>query len=233
MKTKNKLFTLLAVICCLITAASTATVLSVILIPSVTIRHMLFFALIGISIVFAVLTVIFMCEAITNDKVKRVAVRTTVIISFCAYVLIFFGILLLVKAFTNYQSFNFVYNKNWLAESLPNLIPFKPTVTRISSLFSGKMGFAIFAFESLGNILAYIPLALFLPAMFKSKRSFESFLPTIVFITVSVELFQGMFGVGSCRLDDVIFGAGAACIVYAILKLPKIQKFFDNSYIYF
>ncbi|MBQ7714304.1 MAG: VanZ family protein [Clostridia bacterium] len=233
MKTSKKLFTLLAAVCCLITAVSTAIVLAVILIPSVTIRHMLFFVLIGISIVFAIFTVIFACEAITNDKVRRVAVRTTVIIFFCTYVLIFIGILLLVKAYSNYQNFNFAYNKNWLEESLPNLIPFRPTVSKISSLVSGETRFTRFVFEALGNTLAYVPLALFLPALFKSKRNFESFLPTIVFITVSVELFQGMFGVGSCRLDDVIFGAGAACIVYAILKRPKIQKFFEEKYIYF
>ena len=69
--------------------------------------------------------------------------------------------------------------------------------------------------------------------MFKGMRHFDSFLPTMVFISVATELFQGMFGLGSCQIDDFILGVGTACLVFYILRRPKVIKFLDSKHIYF
>jgi|GEM_PF-2732949 glycopeptide antibiotics resistance protein len=233
MKTGKKLFAVLAVISGLIAIAAAAVIVAVMVVPTMTIRIRFFFACIVAAVVFTILAVIFLCKAIKNERAKKIIVRITVVVSFIVYLTMFFGVLFLVKAFTNHISFVFAYNKNWLQESLPNLIPLKHTIMDIYGAITGGRRVLVVLFELLGNMLAYVPLAFFLPAMFKNLRRFDSFLPTIVFITISIELFQGMFGIGSCQIDDFLLGAGCACIAFYFLRRPKVIKYLNSKYIYF
>lgn len=233
MNSRKRLFAVLALISGAVTLASSSVIVAKMFIPGMTVRLRFFFSCIFCAFVFAVLTVLFVCEAIKNENAKKVIVRTTVIVSFVAYLSLFLGLLFLIKAFSNHQAFAFSYNKDWLRDSLPNLIPLKHTATAIYNTLAGNKRFLNGLVEILGSIVLYMPFAFFLPAMFKNMRRFDTFLPTIVFITIAVEIFQGMFGLGSCRIDDFILGAGGACLAFFILRRPRVIKFFTSKHVYF
>ena len=233
MKKNRKLFAALAIISGLLGLAAAAVVISVMVIPSVEIRLRLFYACLAAVVLFAVLVVIFTCEALENEKTKNVIVKTTMICTFVVYLITYFGFLFLIKAYSNHDMFSFTYNRNWLKDALPGLIPFKSTAKMIYETLFGNRAFSRTALEIGGNMLALVPFAFFLPAMFKNMRHFDSFLPMMVFISVATEIFQGMFGLGSCQIDDFILGVGTACLVFYILRRPKVIKFLDSKHIYF
>ena len=229
----KRLYTLLASVSILIEAVSGLFIVAVMVLPEISVNPIYFFASIVAFIIFFALTVIFICRAVSDEKTKKTIVRTTMIVAFAVYLIMFAGFLFLVKAYTNHSGFMFKYNKEWLKNALPGLIPFKSTLKMIYGTFTGSRNAVLTMFELGGNIFAFVPFAFFLPAMFKSMRHFDSFLPMIVFITVATEIFQGMFGLGSCMIDDFILGAGAACLAFYILRRKKIINYFVEKYIYF
>ncbi len=233
MNKSRKVFAVLAILSGLMAIASAVVITAVMLIPTVQIRLRTFYLSLASIVVFAVLVVIFTCKAITNEKTKNVIVKTTMICTFVVYLITYFGFLFLIKAYSNHDLFSFSYNRNWLKDALPGLIPLKTTAREIYQTVRGNRAFSRTVLEIGGNMLAYVPLAFFLPAMFKSMRHFDSFLPVIVFISAATEIFQGMFRLGSCQTDDFILGVCTACIVFYILRRPKVIKYLDSKHIYF
>ena len=233
MKKNRKVLIVLAVISGLLALAAAAVVCAVMLLPSVQIRLRTFYGCLAAVVVFSVLVVIFTCEALTNENAKKTIVKITMICTFAVYLIVYFGFLFLIKAYSNHDAFSFTYNRNWLKEALPGLIPLKSTAKMIYDTLFGSRAVSRTLVELGGNMFALVPFAFFLPAMFKGMRHFDSFLPTMVFISVATELFQGMFGLGSCEIDDFILGVGTACLVFYILRRPKIIKFLDSKHIYF
>ena len=233
MNKNRKIYAVFAVICGLLALAAALVVAAVMLVPGVQIRLRLFYSCLAAVVVFSVLVVVFTCRAMTNEKVKNTIVKTTMICTFAVYLITYFGFLFLIKAYSNHDIFSFTYNRNWLKDSLPGLIPLKSTAKIVYQTLLGNRNFSRTALEIGGNMLAYVPLAFFLPAMFKSMRHFDSFLPVIVFISAATELFQGMFGLGSCQTDDFLLGVGTACLVFYILRRPGVIKYLDSKHIYF
>ena len=233
MEKNKRLYAFLASFSMLIGAAAGAFIVAVMVLPDISVNPRYFFASIAAFVVFFALTIIFICKAVTNEKTKKTIVRVTMIVAFTVYLIMFFGFLFLIKAYSNHAGFLFSYNKEWLKNALPGMIPFKHTFMKIFETFKGTRNFSRTILELGGNIFAFVPFAFFLPAMFKSMRHFDSFLPMIVFITIATEIFQGMFGLGSCRIDDFLLGAGFACLAFYILRRPKIIKFFVEKHIYF
>ncbi len=233
MEKSRKIFAVLAVISGLAGLAAAGVVAASMLLPTVRIRLRLYYACIAAVILFAILVVIFTCRAITDEKKKNVIVKTTVICTFVVYLIIYFGVLFLAKAYSNHDSFVFAYNKNWLKDALPGLIPLKRTAKMIYDTLFGNRHISRTLFEIGGYMLSLVPFSFFLPAMFKHMRHFDSFLPTIVFISVATEMFQGMFRLGSCMIDDFILGVGTACLAFYILRRPKVVKYLDSKHIYF
>ena len=233
MKKNRKLFAALAIVSGLFGLAAAAVVVAASAIPGVDIRLRAFYACLAAVVLFAILVVIFTCKALTDEKAKKVIVKTTMICTFVVYLITYFGFLFLIKAYSNHDLFSFTYNRNWLKDSLPGLIPFKTTAKMIYETLFGNRHFSRTLIDIGGNMLSLVPFAFFLPAMFKNMRHFDSFLPTIVFISVATEIFQGMFGLGSCMIDDFILGVGTACLVFYILRRPKVIKYLDSKHIYF
>lgn len=67
-----------------------------------------------------------------------------------------------------------------------------------------------------GNIVMFVPLGIFLPALFLKMRKFRLFLPTFVLIIVCVEVIQAFTLLGSCDIDDLILNVAGGCVGYLI-----------------
>ncbi len=125
----------------------------------------------------------------------------------------------------NSEMFNSYINNSF------NIIPFNTIVSYIKSYISGNTAFYIFMYNIIGNIVALMPFAFFLPLIFKSQEKFKVFLLTVIGIVVCIELLQFITLSGSCDIDDVILNVGGACIMYGVLSIEPIKKFIKKIFL--
>ena len=74
-----------------------------------------------------------------------------------------------------------------------------------------------------GNLLAFMPFALFLPLLWKSARRFWRFAVSMVLAAVLIETAQFLLLTGSCDIDDVLLNAGGACLFYGFLHIKPVR----------
>lgn len=86
------------------------------------------------------------------------------------------------------------------------------------------------ALNLLGNLAALMPLAVLLPALFRTERKWYVFLATMVGTVILIESLQLILMVGSCDVDDLILNAGGAMLAYAILKIPPLKRKMERVY---
>ena len=110
-----------------------------------------------------------------------------------------------------------------------NIVPFRSIYrVYIVGFLRGYIHFSIIALNLIGNIIAFMPLAFFLPLLFKSARKWQVFLLLSVGLVVAVELLQFLLMVGSCDIDDLLLNAGGAILMFFILRIPAIKKFLNK-----
>ncbi len=210
-----------------------AFVASVMFIPGITARIRVFFFMIAGAVAFSVTSVVMFFLCGDQSVRERKFIRGAVIFYFAVYIVLFIGFVFFVRAYTNRESYTFAYNPHWLAESTGVLVPFRIIISQVKRLFSGPTAAVITAFDLVGNLVAYMPLAFFLPVMSKDYSRLDSFLPVVILSSTAVELFQGMFSLGTCCTDDMILGVLGALALFGIMKIGKVESLLRNHGIYF
>lgn len=76
----------------------------------------------------------------------------------------------------------------------------------------------------LGNMVIFMPMAYFLPALFPSQRQFICFLPTLFMIVLSLEFLQVILRIGSGDIDDLFLNVIGGCIMYICLLIKRKGK---------
>lgn len=85
-----------------------------------------------------------------------------------------------------------------------NLIPFHSIMEYI---FSSNNTIRSFAFGNVvGNIVIFIPLGIYLP-LFKRNKRVSGNLTIIFLLSISVEVLQGLFGIGVSDIDDILLNS--------------------------
>lgn len=102
-----------------------------------------------------------------------------------------------------------------------NLIPFATLKLYTDLLQNSKDPFLLrHAFINLvGNVVMFVPLGYFLPALWPRLRQFFFILLSSVVIIVFIELFQYFFGLGSCDVDDFILNIPGVLMGWGIYRL--------------
>ncbi len=112
------------------------------------------------------------------------------------------------------------YNERFL-----NLIPFRSIYhVYIKGFLNGYVNTYYTLLNLAGNVCAFMPLAFFLPHLFKLQRRWYIFLPTMLLFVIAVEAIQYLFMIGSCDIDDLILNAGGAFLFFLFLKLPFMKR---------
>ncbi|MBQ9784568.1 MAG: VanZ family protein [Clostridia bacterium] len=88
-------------------------------------------------------------------------------------------------------------------------------------------GYYIFL-NLLGNVVAFMPFAFFLPLFFRAQRRWFVFLPTMILVVAGIEALQFAFMVGSCDVDDLILNVGGTMILFFLLKIKKLRSLLDR-----
>jgi len=129
-------------------------------------------------------------------------------------------------------------NFNWTKENFKyymsnsiNLIPFKTIIGYTKSIFTSLINTKNIFFNLFGNVVCLMPLAFFIPLLFKKINNTKRFVLSILCITISIELIQFITFTGSCDIDDVILNTLGAIIMYRILNIQNVKNLINNIFL--
>jgi glycopeptide antibiotics resistance protein len=128
---------------------------------------------------------------------KRETVKTFVLYGvFLCYIILLVKVLLLSRG-----TLSDLFNGQNAAGRQVNLIPLRSI---FEGFFSRSEAVRPFALGNVvGNILLFIPLGIHLPLFKKDKRTAANLLLVLI-VSFSVEVVQGLLGIGTADIDDVI-----------------------------
>jgi len=113
-------------------------------------------------------------------------------------------------------------------ENSVNLIPFKTIIGYAKDLFVSLLDTSTIFLNLFGNLVCLMPMALFIPMLFKKVDNTKKFLISILAITLTIELLQLITFSGSCDIDDIILNTLGAFIAYMILSVKDIKNLVRN-----
>ena len=141
--------------------------------------------------------------------------RKAVVIMLLIYLLVLAYLLFLSP---NFRSYDLPDDYDIL-----NLVPFR----EIARFLTNRDEIGIWgAFTNLaGNILAFIPFGILVPAAFRSMRKAYRTILAGMFISAAAELLQYKLACGVCDIDDVILNTAGTAIGYAVFTtVMKIRR---------
>lgn len=97
----------------------------------------------------------------------------------------------------------------------------------VQGFINGNINLGYMILNLLGNLCAFMPMAFFLPRLWRAQQRWYIFLPTVVLAVVAVEGTQLLLMIGSCDVDDVILNAGGAFLLFWILRIPCFCRICD------
>ena len=106
-----------------------------------------------------------------------------------------------------------------------NLVPLKTIAGFIENYKS--VGVSIFLINLAGNIVAFMPLGFLLPLVFKRTERLSVITRIIVLSSITAEIVQYIFNVGSLDIDDVILNTMGGVLGYLIYRLVARNRSFN------
>lgn len=111
-----------------------------------------------------------------------------------------------------------------------NLVPFKTIINYIKE-FNSMYSTRQIMFNLLGNICAFMPMALFLPLLFKKQSRFKNFIITMIIIILGIESLQLITTSGRFDIDDLILNLFGAVIMYLLLNIKSVNDLINNVFL--
>ena len=113
-----------------------------------------------------------------------------------------------------------------------NFIPFKTVWDYLARLKEDSINVDIVIKNLVGNLIVLFPMGCFLPCVFQKCRKWWKTLAICFCIVLFVECLQLFARMGSLDIDDFIFNLTGACMGYAFVHIPILQKLLKKTYIY-
>lgn len=166
-----------------------------------------------------------------NKKYKYVLNKINLIIWFILYLILILTLTLFDSYFLRSGSIIFPWNKTLFRDYMNyviNLIPFKIIFQYTIGFINDEVSLKIFLYNILGNFLAFMPFALFLPRLFEKENNMRVFIFTMIIIVLLIEICQFITLSGTFDIDDLILNVGGSFIMYKILKINKVNIFINK-----
>ena len=159
---------------------------------------------------------------------KQKIMKATFFLFFAAYLSLVFTFTLFDPMFGRDRQVQFILSdkallKSYLENSF-NIVPFATIFEYMKALFTRSMNLSTIATNLIGNLLAFAPMALFLPMFIRKCERFGFFLLAVSLLVLCIEALQFLWNAGFCDIDDLILNVSGACIVYAGLKIKPVDK---------
>lgn len=169
-------------------------------------------------------------------KLPRVKTNCVIKLTFLAYFLCYLGLLLTFTLFDPMfgrpsHPFAFFTDSNMRSsymENSFNIVPFRTIAEYVSAAFTGSMNLSVITTNLLGNVVALMPMALFLPLFSRKCRKFLIFLIAVILSVITIELLQLILVSGACDIDDVILNTVGACSVFFLMKIKPFRWLLDK-----
>lgn len=103
-----------------------------------------------------------------------------------------------------------------------NLEPLRTIKNYLLAYGYGNISLRLVILNLLGNLVAFAPMGVFLPALFRWQRSIFFFTATLALGITAVEVAQVYTGAGSCDVDDLILNLAGALLVFVICRVTPL-----------
>ena len=107
-----------------------------------------------------------------------------------------------------------------------NIIPFKTIIDYINLVHNSYLNSNAIV-NLFGNIIAFMPMAFFLPILFRKERKFKNFLITMILVILCIELTQLITNTGRCDIDDFILNLLGSILMYLFIRIEAIENIID------
>ena len=126
--------------------------------------------------------------------------------------------------FDNAFGRGFHISMDYLTSYRINLEPLQTIRNYLLAYDNGNISLRPVTINLLGNLAAFAPMGVFLPALFRWQRSIFFFTATLTLGITAVEVAQVYTGAGSCDVDDLILNLAGALIVFVICRITPVWK---------
>ncbi len=104
-----------------------------------------------------------------------------------------------------------------------NILPFSTIFEYIRAIFQHTQSLIAIATNLFGNLLALMPMALFLPVLVKGCQKMWLFLLVTAATVITIELLQFAFAVGFCDIDDLILNISGAALAFWVFRCRPVK----------
>ena len=126
--------------------------------------------------------------------------------------------------FDNAFGRGFHISMDYLTSYRINLEPLQTIRNYLLAYDNGNISLRPVIINLLGNLAAFAPMGVFLPALFRWQRSIFFFTATLTLGITAVEVAQVYTGAGPCDVDDLILNLAGALIVFVICRITPVWK---------
>ena len=169
-------------------------------------------------------------RALSSREERRKAVRFSFFALFVFYCAVLLGALIISRVdYVTFAQTRANYMKNF--DLMTNFNPFETIRLYINAIKYDYIGMEIPLSNLVGNAMLFMPMAVFLPCLFRPMRKLWVFALTMLLMLVSVEALQLLLACGSCDVDDALLNLSGTLIVFGILKLPFLQRLLQKLYL--
>ena len=172
----------------------------------------------------------FLAASLPAAEARRRAVRVVLFLLFGFYVAALIGALIVSRVdYITFGETNAAYWKNF--ERMTNFNPLETVRLYVNAIIYNYIGMEIPLSNLFGNMLLFMPMAVFLPCLFRPMRRLWLFALTMLLVLVAVEALQLALACGSCDVDDVLLNLIGTLIVFGLLKIPALQRLLARLYL--
>jgi len=138
--------------------------------------------------------------------------------------------------FGGYRIFHHIYSESkmdwriWM-EYNTNFIPFHSIGEYINNFIHHSMNYDIILDNLFGNLILFMPMAVFLPCLFSRMYKWRYLVPVMAIIIIAVEAVQLVFQLGSMDVDDFILNFSGAMLAFGFLHIPAVKRLLQRCYL--
>jgi glycopeptide antibiotics resistance protein len=161
---------------------------------------------------------------------RQKTVRWSLVALFVFYLAALLGLLFVSRIdFLHFSESVAFYREHF--DLITNFHPFETVMLYLRALKYNYIGPEIPISNLIGNMLLFMPMAVFLPCLFRPMRKFWVFALVMGILLVAVEALQLLLRCGSCDVDDVLLNFVGTLVVYGVLKIPAVNRLLERLYL--
>ena len=114
--------------------------------------------------------------------------------------------------------------------SFANTIPFRTINNFYIGYQNGNVGLEYFLRNIVGNLIAFTPLAFFIPRLFKFINKWYKFFIVASIFILGIEFCQFLMNSGAFDIDDYLLNISGTMVIYILINNKWIKSLLDRMF---